>query len=66
MGDNAYVIDLSNSLQISPTFNIVDLCEYYPMYDGLVFCEYVDAPSHEFNTNPGGTLLQEKGNDTGT
>lgn len=34
-GDNAFVLELPDHLQVSPTFNISDLIEYFPPYEGF-------------------------------
>lgn len=35
VSDNAYVLELPEYLQMSPTFNVADLREYYPPDEGF-------------------------------
>nr|XP_048332725.1 uncharacterized protein LOC125423159 [Ziziphus jujuba var. spinosa] len=44
LGDNAYIINLPSELKISSTFNVADLCPYYPPDDApTALCNLKDG-----------------------
>lgn len=59
VGDNAYTLDLPESLQVSPTFNIADFFEYHTPDDGIVLKEIVQMKQCRSKSFPRVAMVQE-------